>query len=216
MLCQRTGCSVKYTEDSNPPNCCVFHPGAPVFHDGLKEWSCCKAKSHDFGEFMDMKGCATGTHSQEKPQKPPAPSPNPQAPIPVAAKPLTSADTTAAASADPKLTCIRCKQGFFCSDHAAIPGVKAAPSAPAPPKPNPPPVQEVDPNVEQLCKNKACGSRFKEKDNHDKACTYHAGPPIFHDRKKGWGCCDKHAHDFDDFLKIPPCTQGRHNPIETQ
>jgi hypothetical protein len=147
MLCQRTGCSVRYTEDSNPPNCCVFHPGAvrikpistttpdvlrwthctdlsyiplhrwkivtetctpicrscrsssciscksckccrycrsrcrycspksctgciiwsvasgcielqPVFHDGLKEWSCCKAKSHDFGEFMDIKGYA--------------------------------------------------------------------------------------------------------------------------------------------------------------
>eukprot|EP00959_Pyramimonas_sp_CCMP1952_P011623 244031-Pyramimonas_sp.AAC.1 len=28
----------------------------PVFHDGVKEWSCCKAKSHDFGLFMDIKG----------------------------------------------------------------------------------------------------------------------------------------------------------------
>jgi disease resistance protein len=29
----------------------------PVFHDGMKEWSCCKKKSHDFGEFMGIKGC---------------------------------------------------------------------------------------------------------------------------------------------------------------
>lgn len=28
----------------------------PVFHDGMKEWSCCGAKSHDFGLFMDIKG----------------------------------------------------------------------------------------------------------------------------------------------------------------
>jgi hypothetical protein len=27
-----------------------------VFHDGMKEWSCCKKKSHDFGEFMGIKG----------------------------------------------------------------------------------------------------------------------------------------------------------------
>eukprot|EP00976_Prorocentrum_cordatum_P047777 964892-Prorocentrum_minimum.AAC.4 len=62
-------------------------------------------------------------HSQEKPQKPPAPTPSAQAPIPVAAKPIVSADTSALASNDPKLTCNRCRQGFFCSDHAAIPGV---------------------------------------------------------------------------------------------
>mmetsp|Transcript_38763 Transcript_38763/g.84344 ORF Transcript_38763/g.84344 Transcript_38763/m.84344 type:complete len:220 (-) Transcript_38763:185-844(-) len=213
LMCQRIGCSAKYTEDNNPPNCCVFHPGAPVFHDGVKEWSCCKAKSHDFGLFMDIKGCATGMHSREKPQKPPAPAPSAQAPIPVAAKP--SADTSAVANNDPKLTCNRCRQGFFCSDHAAIPGVPAPPPQPKPILTPAPPKKEVDPNVEQLCKNKACGLKFKEKDNHDTACTYHPGPPIFHERKKGWGCCDKHAYDFDEFLSIPPCTKGRHNPNES-
>jgi disease resistance protein len=31
---------------------------------------------------------------------------------------------------------------------------------------------------------------------------------------QGWGCCDIHAHEFDEFLKIPPCATGRHSAFE--
>lgn len=40
-------------------------------------------------------------------------------------------------------------------------------------------------NEPQLCKNKGCGKTFKEKDNHEAACSYHPGPAIFHDRVRG-------------------------------
>lgn len=28
----------------------------PIFHDGIKEWSCCKKRSHDFSLFLEIKG----------------------------------------------------------------------------------------------------------------------------------------------------------------
>ena len=40
-----------------PPGACRHHPGAPVFHDGNKSWSCCGAKSHDFLESSPFR-CA--------------------------------------------------------------------------------------------------------------------------------------------------------------
>ena len=54
-----------------------------------------------------------------------------------------------------------------------------AQSIPAPAK------KIVDINLPQICKNKGCGKTFKEKDNHDTACSYHPGPAIFHDRMRG-------------------------------
>ena len=33
---------------------CQFHPGVPVFHDALKGWSCCKKRSTDFTEFLNI------------------------------------------------------------------------------------------------------------------------------------------------------------------
>ena len=33
---------------------CHYHPGVPVFHDALKGWSCCKKRSTDFTEFLNI------------------------------------------------------------------------------------------------------------------------------------------------------------------
>lgn len=49
----------------------------------------------------------------------------------------------------------------------------------------PKPKKIVDINEPQTCKNKGCGQTFKEKDNHDTACSYHPGPAVFHDRMRG-------------------------------
>lgn len=51
----------------------------------------------------------------------------------------------------------------------------------------PPPIKKVviDINQPQVCKNKGCGKTFKERDNHETACSYHPGPAVFHDRLKG-------------------------------
>lgn len=34
--------------------------------------------------------------------------------------------------------------------------------------------------------------------------------PIFHEGSKGYLCCKRRVLEFDDFLKIPGCTKGKH------
>ncbi|GMP70011.1 hypothetical protein CsSME_00029053 [Camellia sinensis var. sinensis] len=212
LRCQRIGCDAVFTEDDNPEGSCRYHGSVPIFHDGMKEWSCCKQRSHDFSLFIEIPGCQLGKHTTEKPvlAKPAAtPKPVPKA--------------TPATDVSSKDACSRCRQGFFCSEHGSQ--VKVM-------NPNPPSavtvspaesntsVQEglsapakkmVDINEPQTCRNKGCGKTFKEKDNHDTACSYHPGPAVFHDRMRGWKCCDIHVKEFDEFMTIPTCTKGWHN-----
>ena len=198
LLCQRIGCSARYSEDSNGDESCHYHSSPPVFHDGSKEWPCCGKRSHDFALFMDIPGCSRGRHSQEKPVKAAAVPPPSLAPVKLAA-------AQPAAQPVDRAACSRCRQGFYCSEHAQV-GAPVEPASAAPPPPLPP----VDPDVEQTCRNAGCGSRFRERDNGDGVCSHHPGPPIFHERSKGWKCCGKSSHDFDEFLNIPPCSKGRH------
>lgn len=184
-----------------------------MFHDGSKKWSCCGAKSHDFAMFMELPGCAVGRHTQQKPPKP-APSPNaPVAtPMPLSVEARTAAAAAPASAPSAKEDCPRCKQGFFCSDHAGSAEAQAAYVAPKPkPKQSAPAADPADPHAKQVCRNKGCGNKFTEATNGDEACLYHPGPPIFHERQKGWSCCNKVCYDFDEFMNIPPCTRGRHN-----
>lgn len=51
--------------------------------------------------------------------------------------------------------------------------------------PSAPPKKVININESQTCKNKGCDQTFKERDNHETACSYHPGPAIFHDRVKG-------------------------------
>ena len=64
--------------------------------------------------------------------------------------------------------------------------------------------------TEILCKNGGCLKKFKESENHNEACSYHPGKPIFHDLKKGWTCCNKIVYDWDEFEKLKGCATGSH------
>jgi len=162
LMCQRIGCSARYNEASNPEGGCRYHSGAPVFHDGMKEWPCCRKRSHDFQLFMDIPGCRVGRHTQEKPDAPASAAPAPvAAPVKLV---VSSSQSTDAAS------CPRCRQGFYCSEHEAGGVQTQAPAAPPPP---PPVAESVDPDVEQTCRNAGCGRRFKERDNSDQAVRRH-------------------------------------------
>lgn len=212
LRCQRIGCNATFTEDDNPEGSCTFHDSGPIFHDGMKEWSCCKRRSHDFSLFLEIPGCKTGKHTTEKPvlTKPVA---TPKTPAPAPAP-----STTLGSSTPSKELCSRCRQGFFCSDHGsqAKEQTNYAPAVPAgsnvaaevPPAPV---KKKIGINEPQTCKNKGCGKTFKEKDNHETACSYHPGPAVFHDRMRGWKCCDIHVKEFDEFMGIPPCTKGWHD-----
>ncbi|XP_073273797.1 cysteine and histidine-rich domain-containing protein RAR1-like isoform X1 [Primulina huaijiensis] len=212
LRCQRIGCEALFTEDDNQEDSCTYHD-SPKFHDGMKEWSCCKKRSHDFSLFLALPGCKTGKHTTEKPV---------QASIAVTPKQPVY-ETSATVNSSSKDSCSRCRQGFFCSDHGSQAralnskvsnSVLDAPSESnrtlqyaQPPKPK----KIVDINQPQICKNKGCGKTFKEKDNHEEACSYHPGPAVFHDRMRGWNCCDIHVKEFDEFMSIPPCAKGWHN-----
>jgi hypothetical protein len=37
----------------------VHHPGAPIFHEGSKGYSCCKRRVLEFDQFMKIEGCKT-------------------------------------------------------------------------------------------------------------------------------------------------------------
>ena len=45
---------------------CQFHPGVPIFHEGMKYWSCCNRKTSDFQSFLNQEGCERGAHKWKK------------------------------------------------------------------------------------------------------------------------------------------------------
>ena len=45
---------------------CCYHPGVPIFHEGLKFWSCCQRKTTDFQSFLNQEGCDFGYHKWKK------------------------------------------------------------------------------------------------------------------------------------------------------
>lgn len=65
-ICQRKGCGKSKSEEDQP---CVYHPGSPIFHEGLKFWSCCKKRTTDFNEFLAQKGCEKGSHAWANPNE---------------------------------------------------------------------------------------------------------------------------------------------------
>jgi hypothetical protein len=58
------------------------------------------------------------------------------------------------------------------------------------------------------CKNFGCQNSF-DPDDDKVPCVHHKAAPIFHETAKWWSCCPDHkAYDFDDFMRIPGCTQS--------
>ncbi|XP_010912326.1 cysteine and histidine-rich domain-containing protein RAR1 isoform X2 [Elaeis guineensis] len=199
VRCQRIGCDAMFTEENNAEGSCRYHDS------GVSQIS------HLLVLFLQninkLLICKTGKHTTEKPVTRTV-SANPQKPMPL---------PSAAQNKKPDDSCSRCRQGFFCSDHGSQ-GRPSKPSVVTAKKDDhveqaaAPSVKKiVDLNEPQICRNKGCGKTFKEKDNHETACEYHPGPAIFHDRLRGWKCCDIHVKEFDEFLNIPPCTKGWHN-----
>jgi CHORD len=61
------------------------------------------------------------------------------------------------------------------------------------------------------CRNYGCSQFYAESENSGTACSHHIAPPIFHDTKKGWSCCEKRVYDWDEFQAIPGCVVGPHS-----
>jgi hypothetical protein len=58
--CRRRTCGAAYAKNgAHAGTKCVHHPGAPIFHEGSKGYSCCKRRVLEFDQFMRIEGCAT-------------------------------------------------------------------------------------------------------------------------------------------------------------
>ncbi|XP_075291890.1 integrin beta-1-binding protein 2 isoform X2 [Opisthocomus hoazin] len=60
--CKNAACKAIYQGPESNTEVCTFHPGAPVFHEGMKYWSCCGVKTTDFSAFLEQTGCSSGRH----------------------------------------------------------------------------------------------------------------------------------------------------------
>ncbi|XP_023235491.1 cysteine and histidine-rich domain-containing protein 1-like [Centruroides sculpturatus] len=61
--CKNGGCKQSYEGEMSNATVCNYHPGVPIFHEGLKYWSCCTRKTTDFETFLEQEGCTTGSHT---------------------------------------------------------------------------------------------------------------------------------------------------------
>ncbi|XP_063286912.1 cysteine and histidine-rich domain-containing protein 1 [Pelobates fuscus] len=60
--CKNGGCLKTFAGPQTNEEVCRYHTGVPIFHEGMKYWSCCKRKTSDFNTFLSQQGCSTGTH----------------------------------------------------------------------------------------------------------------------------------------------------------
>jgi hypothetical protein len=170
---------------------CQFHPGLPLFHEGLKSWTCCNKKMANFQDFLNLPGCTFGEHS-------------------------TAVQKTDLASARPKQT----ESTTIVEQKTPVPIETASTGqfklkyiSSASKKEEPTPEQDLfdppDANValNTLCKRKGCGAA---KLAQETTCNYHPGNPVFHEGSKGWSCCPRRVLEFDEFLRIAGCTSGKH------
>ncbi|XP_011351615.2 cysteine and histidine-rich domain-containing protein [Ooceraea biroi] len=60
--CKNNSCKGTYASAASDEEVCNYHPGMPIFHEGLKYWSCCQKKTTEFSTFLDQRGCTQGKH----------------------------------------------------------------------------------------------------------------------------------------------------------
>ena len=66
------------------------------------------------------------------------------------------------------------------------------------------------------CKHFGCQVEYSIADNGPTSCRYHASAPVFHEGIKKWVCCGVKKYDFDEFLAVPGCVTGPHEPEDDE
>ncbi|KAF7706546.1 cysteine and histidine-rich domain-containing protein 1 [Silurus meridionalis] len=217
LLCYNRGCGERFDEDKNPDDACLFHPGVPIFHDALKGWSCCKKRTTDFSEFLSIKGCSRGCHSNVKPKEP----------------------------LKPEITSDKGEQKRHSSKETIFQGPKSAEALekerPSSDEPKSKLKVKVSPSLTQIlvkmeisekekqekiesdgvivgtkCKNAGCKTLYQGPETDAEICTHHFGAPVFHEGYKYWSCCCIKTIDFNAFLDQKGCTAGKHCWVQKQ
>ncbi|KAL0880961.1 hypothetical protein ABMA27_002121 [Loxostege sticticalis] len=200
VQCYNRGCGQLFNPNKNDKDECCHHPGAPIFHDAYKGWSCCNKKSVDFTEFLNIKGCTLSKHSNVKPPEPEkkgldkelekkevievrAPVTGPQLPRPPFESPMITLEARVADALKESVQ-KTAQKAVACEDGNIAIGT--------------------------TCKNGGCNTSYEGPQSNGTICTYHPGCPVFHEGLKFWSCCQKRTTDFNTFLSQPGCTTGTH------
>ncbi|CAL8241394.1 unnamed protein product [Merluccius merluccius] len=219
LLCYNKGCGERFDGQDNGEDACLFHPGVPIFHDALKGWSCCRKRTTDFSEFLSIKGCSRGRHSNVKPQEP--------------LRPEVSSDKGRAKTTNGE-------EIIYKGPKSAETLQKERPSSEEPLKKLP---QKVSASLAQVlakmdlsnraeqekkgvyafavmqgtrCKNTGCKTIYQGPETDLEVCTHHPGAPVFHEGYKYWSCCCIQTFDFNAFLDQKGCSTGTHRWIPKQ
>lgn len=217
LLCYNKGCGLKFDAKKNKKDSCVFHPGVPIFHDALKGWSCCRKRTTDFSEFLSIKGCTRGCHSNEKPQEP--------------LRPEVSSD-----KGDIKRT--NGEEMIYRGPKSAEALQKERPSSEETKTKLPHKVSaslaqvleklDISKKAEEekkegqavmagtRCKNAGCKTVYQGPQTDTEVCTHHPGGPVFHEGYKYWSCCCIRTIDFNAFLDQKGCSTGKHRWVPKQ
>jgi len=216
--CVHQGCKQDFVLEENTDTSCKYHPGKPVFHEGLKSWSCCSDVNKpelDFDQFMKIPGCQTGSHSIEVPKvEKPKHSAGPAVVSP-------SSESPSSESVKPTQTTTR-PDGPAPTTSGPVSETFTSQTKPRPPPPAPAPIVEEEDDLSvpvsagTTCKRNGCKAEFVSDevnrlgDGEGTVCTYHPAGPIFHEGSKGYLCCKPKVLEFEEFLKIEGCKKGRH------
>ncbi|XP_036404688.1 cysteine and histidine-rich domain-containing protein 1 [Megalops cyprinoides] len=211
LLCYNRGCGNRYDEAQNADDACLYHPGVPIFHDALKGWSCCKKRTTDFSEFLSIKGCTHGLHSNQKPEEP----------------------------LRPEVTSDKGNLQHSTGEEVIYQGPKSAEALekerPSSDEPKSKLQMKVSPSLAQVlekldisnkeeakkkesqavmlgtkCKNAGCKTLYQGPETNAETCIHHPGVPVFHEGYKYWSCCCIQTIDFNAFLDQKGCTTGKH------
>ncbi|XP_037954901.1 cysteine and histidine-rich domain-containing protein-like [Teleopsis dalmanni] len=204
LHCYNRGCGKTYDPEQNTDDSCQHHPGEPYFHDAYKGWSCCKKKSVDFTEFLNIPGCKFSKHSNIKPPEPEKPQKNEtsdkdevievRAPI-KAAMPRPPIETTMSKIEPIVAATLKEAIDNRSKSKTQVDEKKLA---------------DGEIPVGTACKNSGCKYSFTGTGSDYLDCQYHPGVPIFHEGMKYWSCCQKKTTDFTVFMSQPGCINGHH------
>lgn len=199
LLCKNFGCQCEYDEKDNKEGSCRHHVEPPMFHDTRKWWTCCPdIKVFEFDELMCIPGCTMGVHSNQ---------------VPAIELERKAEIAKANQEALDKFDAMAAGQGSVKADGSAPPPTQNLNAHAAAPPPKP----KKKPNLPEgyaRCKHYGCQADYKIDENYDGCCTYHPEAPVFHEGAKKWVCCGATKFDFDDFIAVPGCKTGKHEPVE--
>ncbi|KIR69599.1 hypothetical protein I312_101731 [Cryptococcus bacillisporus CA1280] len=230
LKCTNQACGKEFEEDDNQDNSCAYHPGGPIFHEGLKSWSCCKETNKpvlEFDAFMALPPCTTGKHSSAPRVNPAAPQKNSQAePSPVVTS-VSKDGIETYGTAVPTAKLPAAESSKVSVSDTATAASSFSPSALTAITLSEPKMEQKEVKEEEQddlsvpvpdgarCKRLACGATWEgeqvSRGEGEKAvCRHHPQPAIFHEGSKGYLCCKRRVLEFDEFMKIPGCKEGKH------